>query len=56
VHALHSIQSHGSAMGFLAAAVFGAVAIVAALLMINVRRSRRPAQEPTTDALAEATA
>jgi hypothetical protein len=56
VHALHSIQSHGSAMGFLVAAVFGAVAIVAALLMIKVRGSGRPAPEPATEALAEAAA
>ncbi|HVQ95081.1 MAG TPA: MFS transporter [Mycobacteriales bacterium] len=56
VHALHSIQSHGSAMGFLAAAVFGAVAVAAALLMINVRGSGRPTRQPATDALAEAAA
>ena len=56
VHALHSIQSHGSAMGFLIAAVFGAVAIAAALLMIKVRGSGRPAPEPAREALAEAAA
>jgi EmrB/QacA subfamily drug resistance transporter len=56
VHALQLIQSHASAMGFLAAAVFGAVAVVTALLMINVRRSDLPAHEPATDALAETAA
>jgi EmrB/QacA subfamily drug resistance transporter len=55
-HALDSIQSHGSAMGFLAAAVFGAVAVVTALLMINARSRSRPAQESVKDVLAEATA
>jgi EmrB/QacA subfamily drug resistance transporter len=55
VHALHSIQTHGSAMGFLAAAVFGAVAVAAALLMINARGSGAETQDPATDAFAEAT-
>jgi hypothetical protein len=55
-HALDAIQSHGSAMGFLAAAVFGAVAVVVALLMINARSRSQPAQESVKDVLAEATA
>ena len=41
MHALQTIQSHGSAMGFLAAAVFGVVAVIAALVMINERTHRR---------------
>ncbi|MGX7678769.1 MFS transporter [Jatrophihabitans sp. DSM 45814] len=53
VHALQSVQSHGSAMGFLAAAVFGAVAVAVALLMIKVPRGGQPKQEPVTEALAE---
>jgi EmrB/QacA subfamily drug resistance transporter len=56
VHALHAIQAHGSAMSFLAAAVFGAVAIVVALLMINIRRSDLPQAHPVDDALAAAAA
>jgi EmrB/QacA subfamily drug resistance transporter len=56
VHALQSIQSHGSAMGFLAAAVFGAVAVVAALLMIRARTNPLPVREPAADALAEVAA
>jgi MFS family permease len=58
MHALHAIQSHGSAMGFLAAAVFGVVAVIAALLMINGRTdtAAQPAEpaEPAGDTLAAA--
>jgi EmrB/QacA subfamily drug resistance transporter len=54
VQALHTIQSHGSAMGFLAAAAFGVVAIIAALLMIKVSRSPQPVQEPVIEELAQA--
>jgi len=56
VHAVHAIQAHGSAMSFLAAAVFGAVAIVVALLMINIRRADLAPARQTDDALAAATA
>jgi hypothetical protein len=56
VHALHAIQAHGSAMAFLAAAVFGAVAIVVAALMINIRRSDLPQAQHADDALAAAAA
>jgi MFS family permease len=56
VHALHAVQAHGSAMAFLAAAVFGAVAIVVALLMINIRRSDLPQAQRADDALAAAAA
>ncbi len=40
-------------MGFLAAAALGTVAVITALLMINVRRSDLRTREPATDALAE---
>jgi hypothetical protein len=53
VQALHTIQSHGSAMGFLAAAVFGAVAVVAAALMITARRGEPATPEPATAVHAE---
>jgi MFS family permease len=53
VQALHAIQSHGSAMGFLAAAVFGAVAVVVALVMISVRRSDPPVDEAVGSALTD---
>ena len=56
VHAVHAIQAHGSAMSFLAAAVFGAVAIVVAALMINIRRADVAPARETDDALAAATA
>jgi len=55
VHALHAVQAHGSAMGFLAAAVFGVIAIGAALLLINVRKTDLPTGEPA-DAVAGAVA
>jgi hypothetical protein len=56
VHALHAIQAHGSAISFLAAAVFGAVAIVIALLMIKIRRADLPQAQPADDALATSAA
>jgi EmrB/QacA subfamily drug resistance transporter len=57
MNALHAVQSHGSAMGFLAAAVFGVVAVIAALLMIK-GRTNAPAQpaQRVGDRMAAATA
>jgi EmrB/QacA subfamily drug resistance transporter len=51
VQALHAIQAHSSGMGFLAAAVFGVVAVVASIVLINVRKSDLPSPAGT-DALA----
>ena len=56
VDALHAIQAHGSAVVFVAASFFGVIAIVVALLMINVRRADLVPAEATEDALAPATA
>jgi EmrB/QacA subfamily drug resistance transporter len=42
VQGLHAIQAHSSAMGFLAAAIFGVVAVLAAALLINIRKSDLP--------------
>jgi EmrB/QacA subfamily drug resistance transporter len=42
VAALHAVQAHSSAMGFLAAAIFGVVAVLAAALLINIRKSDLP--------------
>jgi hypothetical protein len=39
VDAFHAVQAHGSSQGFLVAAIFGIVAVVAALVMINVRKT-----------------
>jgi len=55
VQALHAIQAHSSGMGFLAAAIFGVVAVLASVLLINVRKADLPTTSPT-DALAEAAA
>ena len=42
VHAVAQVQAHASSMGFLAATIFGAVSIVVALVMINVKKSDLP--------------
>ncbi|HET6876171.1 MAG TPA: DHA2 family efflux MFS transporter permease subunit [Jatrophihabitans sp.] len=42
VHAAHAIQAHSSAMGFVAAAVFGLASIGVAAVMINVKRDEVP--------------
>jgi EmrB/QacA subfamily drug resistance transporter len=36
--AFHAVQAHGSSQGFVVAAIFGIVAVVAALALINVKR------------------
>src|SRR5262249_31414489 len=51
VQALHAIQAHSSAMGFLPAAIFGLVAVLAAALLINIRKSDLPA-DPMAAAVA----
>jgi EmrB/QacA subfamily drug resistance transporter len=51
VQALHAIQAHSSAMGFLAAAIFGLVAVLAAALLINIRKSDLPS-DPMAAAMA----
>ena len=42
VNAYHSVLSHGSSQGFLTAAIFGIVAVLAGLLLINVKRGDLP--------------
>ena len=42
VHAVHAVQAHSSAMGFVAAAVFGLASIGVAAVMINVKRDEVP--------------
>ncbi len=37
--AFHAVQAHGSSQGFLVAAIFGVVAVVAALVLINVKKT-----------------
>jgi predicted MFS family arabinose efflux permease len=37
--ALHAVQAHGASQGFLVSAIFGVVAVVAALVLINVKKS-----------------
>jgi EmrB/QacA subfamily drug resistance transporter len=39
LHAVHVVQAHGSSHGFLVAAVFGIVAVIAAVGLINVKKS-----------------
>jgi EmrB/QacA subfamily drug resistance transporter len=38
VDAFHAVQAHGSSQGFLVAAVFGIVAVVAAVVLISVKK------------------
>ncbi len=38
VDAFHAVQAHGASQGFLVAAIFGIVAVVAALVLINVKK------------------
>jgi EmrB/QacA subfamily drug resistance transporter len=47
----HDLLAHASGMGFLTAAIFGAVAIVASIVLINVKKSDLP-----TDPMAAAAA
>ncbi len=56
VQALHAVQAHGSAVSFVAASVFGAIALVVALLMINIKRSDLVPAPAAEDALAPAAA
>jgi hypothetical protein len=38
LHAFHAVQAHGSGQSFLVAGTFGIVAVVAALVLINVKK------------------
>jgi EmrB/QacA subfamily drug resistance transporter len=42
VHAVAQVQAHSSGMGFLAATIFGAVSIVVAAVVINVKKTDLP--------------
>jgi hypothetical protein len=42
----HSLLAHASGMGFFAGAMFGVAAIVAAVVLINVRKEDLPAEDP----------
>jgi hypothetical protein len=48
------VQAHSSGMGFLAAAIFGAVAVVVALVVINVKKSDLPSPQEAMMASAPA--
>jgi EmrB/QacA subfamily drug resistance transporter len=50
VNALHSVQAHAASMGFLTAAIFGVVAVLVAVLMINVKRSEVQQQQANAEA------
>src|SRR6266568_4439275 len=39
LEALHAVQAHGASHGFLIAAIFGVVSVVAAIALINVRKN-----------------
>jgi EmrB/QacA subfamily drug resistance transporter len=42
----HQLQAHASGQGFFAGAMFGVVAIIAAIVIINVKKSDLPAEPP----------
>jgi EmrB/QacA subfamily drug resistance transporter len=48
----HALLAHASGQGFLMGAVFGVVAILAAVLLINVKKSELPAEDPVAAAAA----
>jgi EmrB/QacA subfamily drug resistance transporter len=54
IHAVAQVQAHSSGMGFLAAAIFGAVAVVVALVVINVKKSDLPSPQEAMMASAPA--
>jgi EmrB/QacA subfamily drug resistance transporter len=39
IDAFHAVQAHGSSQGFLVSAIFGIVAVAAALVLINVKKN-----------------
>jgi hypothetical protein len=39
LHAVHVVQAHGSSHGFLVAAALGVVAVIAAIGLINVKKT-----------------
>jgi EmrB/QacA subfamily drug resistance transporter len=55
-HAIDTVQAHSAGIGFLTGAIFGGVAIVVAILMINVKKSDMPTGHEETDAAAAAAA
>jgi EmrB/QacA subfamily drug resistance transporter len=42
----HHLQAHASGQGFFAGAMFGVVALIAAIVIINVKKSELPTQPP----------
>jgi EmrB/QacA subfamily drug resistance transporter len=47
IDALHAVQAHGASQGFLVAAIFGIVAVVASIVLITVKkRDMEPVAEP----------
>jgi EmrB/QacA subfamily drug resistance transporter len=47
VDALHAVQAHGASHGFLVAAIFGIVAVVASIVLITVKKTdMEPVAEP----------
>jgi hypothetical protein len=50
--AFHAVQAHGSSQGFLVAAIFGIVAVVAALVLINVKKRDMPQVQEAAVAVA----
>jgi EmrB/QacA subfamily drug resistance transporter len=54
IHAVAQVQAHSSGMGFLAATIFGAVAVVVALVVINVKKSDLPSPQEAMMASAPA--
>jgi hypothetical protein len=47
IDALHAVQAHGASHGFLVAAIFGIVAVVASIVLITVKkRDMEPVAEP----------
>ncbi len=54
IHAVAQVQAHSSGMGFLAATIFGAVAVVVALVVINVKKTDLPSPQEAMMASAPA--
>ncbi len=45
LHIFNSVQAHSAAMGFLTAAIMGIVAIIAAVVIINVKKAELPTSQ-----------
>jgi hypothetical protein len=54
IHAVAQVQAHSSGMGFLAAAIFGAVAVVVSIVVINVKKTDLPSPQEAMMASAPA--